>query len=147
MPTHVGHLIRRFTGSLSRRPPDTADMRWVRAQLNQGEQQLWDQLSVADQRHAIVLAQRVVERNPVATRAEIAGALLHDVGKLDAGLGTFGRVVATVVGPRTDRFRRYHDHERLGAAMVAQAGSEPLTVSLVLRIGPGSAALKDADDI
>ncbi|MEI6496342.1 MAG: hypothetical protein WCO88_06695 [Actinomycetota bacterium] len=146
-PNHVGHLIRRFTGSLSRRPPDAGDTRWVAAQLTSGELALWVRLSAADQRHSILVARRFIERYPIATRPEIAGALLHDVGKLDAGLGTFGRVVATVVGPRTDRFRRYHDHESLGAAMLAQAESEPLTVSLVLRIGPGSAALEDADDI
>ena len=38
-------------------------------------------------------------------RDEMAAALLHDVGKVECGLGTFGRVAATVVGPRTQRFR------------------------------------------
>ena len=58
-------------------------------------------------------------------RAEMAGALLHDVGKVQSGLGTWGRVAATVVGPRTRRFRQYHDHEQIGASMAAQAGIRP----------------------
>ena len=147
MSNHVGHLIRRFTGSLSRRPPDEADTQWVTTQLTLGEQALWVRLSVADQRHSVLVARRFVDRYPVATRAEIAGALLHDVGKLDAGLGTFGRVIATVVGPRTERFRRYHDHERIGAAMLSHGDSEPATVALVLRTGAGATALNDADEI
>jgi hypothetical protein len=77
----------------------------------------------------------------------VAGALLHDVGKQVAALGTFTRVVATVVGPRTDRFRQYHDHEPLGAAMLADTGSDPGTVELVLCRGPWAATLRAADDI
>ena len=61
-----------------------------------------------------------LDRRPAADRAEVAGALLHDVGKVEAGLGTFGRVVATVVGPRTERFRTYHDHEAIGARLAAR---------------------------
>ena len=57
----------------------------------------------------------------------MAGALLHDVGKLESGLGTLARVVATIVGPRTARFRRYHDHERIGADLLVAAGSTPVT--------------------
>ena len=80
-------------------------------------------MTVQDRRHSILVARRFVEFAPEASRAEVAAALLHDVGKLASGLGTFARVVATVVGPRTDRFRPYHDHERLGAEMLAAAGS------------------------
>ena len=84
---------------------------------------------------------------PDAARAEIAGALLHDVGKVEAGLGTFGRVAATVVGPRTARFRRYHDHEAIGARLAAAAGSDPVTVALIEGQGPAADALRAADDV
>ncbi len=77
----------------------------------------------------------------------MAGALLHDIGKLDSGLGTFGRVVATVVGPRTDRFRRYHDHERIGADLLAAAGSSAATLELVQGRGRAAAALAEADHV
>jgi hypothetical protein len=112
---------------------------------------LWRQLSNVDRRHAILVARRYAALRPDAARAEMAGALLHDIGKLDAGLGTWMRVAATVVGPRTDRFRRYHDHEHIGAAMLVEAGSDPLTVAMVADSAdvPPSvrAALHTADDI
>jgi hypothetical protein len=41
-----------------------------------------------------LIARRFVERPPDATRDEIAGALLHDVRKITAGLGTVGGVFA-----------------------------------------------------
>ena len=81
------------------------------------------------------------------TRDEMAGALLHDIGKLDSDLGTAGRVVATVVGPRTARFRRYHDHERIGADMLKVAGSSPVTVDLVGRARSGSGRSPKPTDI
>ena len=73
--------------------------------------------------------------------------MLHDVGKQQSQLGTFGRVVATMVGRRGERFRAYHDHEALGAAMLAVLGSDPATVELVLGRGPAADALRRADDI
>ena len=73
--------------------------------LAPGERELWSRMSNADRRHAIEVARRFVGRRPDATRPEMAGALLHDVGKVEADLGTFGRVVATVVGPRGRRLR------------------------------------------
>jgi hypothetical protein len=85
---------------------------------------------------------------PEATRAQGAAALLHDLGKVQSGLGWFGRIVATVVGPRTKRFSLYHQHEELGAGMLWGV-SEAETVALVR--GEGSvivvAALLEADNI
>ena len=52
-----------------------------------------------DRRHSAAVARRV-ERSlgERATRPVLAAALLHDVGKLDAHLRTYGRVVATLAG-------------------------------------------------
>lgn len=141
-----GHLARRFVRSLSRRPPDAAAAAWARSWLGPQEQSLWDGMSPADQRHSIEVASRFTDRRPAATRAEIAGALLHDVGKAASGLGTFGRVLATVVGPRTARLRRYHDHEAIGAEMAAAAASDPVTVALIRGEGSAAADLETADD-
>ena len=138
--TELRHLARRFVGSLSRRPPPAADLEWVTGQLSEAERTLWLQFGAPDQRHSIEVARRFVELRPDATREEIAGALLHDIGKLDSGLGTIRRVVATVVGPRTDRFRRYHDHERIGGEWLASLGSDPVTVALVAGTAETSAA-------
>jgi len=141
----VWHLAARFFTSLSPTPPSVETELWVDEQLLPGERQLWVQLSNQDRRHSAAVARRFVEVRPDATRAEIAGAILHDVGKIECGLGTFGRVVATVVGPRTRSFRAYHDHEAIGADMARRTGSDPATVDLIAQRGPAFGAL-DASD-
>jgi hypothetical protein len=108
---------------------------------------LWSAMAVQDRRHSLVVARRFVDRAPDAVGPEVAGALLHDVGKQVAALGTLERVVATVVGPRTERFRAYHDHERLGAELLLGAGSDERTVDLVLGRGRLAATLRWADDV
>jgi 3'-5' exoribonuclease len=77
----------------------------------------------------------------------VAGALLHDIGKVESRLGTFGRVAATIVGPRTDRFRLYHAHEMIGAQMLRRAGSSADTIELVEGGGAAASDLRAADDI
>ena len=142
----TGHLARRWATSLSRREPAEVDTAWAESHLLNGELQLWRRLGAPDRRHAIVVARRFASM-ATWTRDEIAGALLHDIGKLDSPLGTTGRVVATVVGPRTARFRRYHDHERIGAEMLVAAGSSPTTIELVRGHGPAATALANADHV
>ncbi len=138
------HLVRRFFGSLSPRPLAPADDRWARGQLTAGEERLWDRLSAPDRKHAAGVAREAHRLlGPDATRPVLAAALLHDVGKLDSGLGTFGRVAATVVvavlgRPRVTgwsdapglrgRFGRYASHPQRGAGLLAEAGADPLTV-------------------
>lgn len=148
-PAHLAHLVRRFAGSVSDRPPTVADEVWADDHLNPGERRLWTRLGNADRRHALAVARRFVELRPNATRAEVAGVLLHDVGKLVSGLSVGGRVAATVAGPRTKRWRAYHDHEALGAELCARAGSDPVTVDLVAGRGPAEplATLRAADDL
>ncbi len=144
---HVAHLARRFAGSLSSAPPPAADDAWATSFMTGPEAALWHRLSNADRRHAVAVARRFADRRPLASREEMAAACLHDVGKLDAGLGTFGRVIATVVGPRTARFRTYHDHEEIGARWLAERGSSPVTVALVRREGEAAPDLDWADDV
>jgi hypothetical protein len=142
----VVHLVRRFVGSLSTEPPASGDLAWVRTHLLPAEWAMWERFGPADQRHTIAVARRFVERRPDAPRPEVAGALLHDIGKINSELGTVGRVIATVVGPRTDRFRRYHDHESIGAEWCEEAGSDPVTIALVRGEGPAADDLRAADD-
>jgi hypothetical protein len=143
---HAAHLATRFFGSLSSAPPPPADEAWVRTQLLPVERAMWARQTVADRRHCIGVARRFVALRPDAPRSAVAGALLHDVGKLDARLGTFGRVVARLIGGRTDRLRRYLDHERIGAEWLAEAGADPVTVELVAGHGPWFPALMAADN-
>lgn len=139
------HLAARFFTSLSPRPPGVADEVWAEDHLRPAEVALWRRMTNQDRRHSITVARRFVAARPAATRAEVAGALLHDVGKVECGLGTFGRVAASVVGARTEAFRRYHDHEHIGAVLAAAAGSDPDTVDLIDETGPAYETLRQCD--
>lgn len=143
--TKPHHLAARFFWSLSSRPPRAEDEAWAEGLLLPGEVALWRRMSNQDRRHSTKVARRFVAARPTATRAEIAGALLHDVGKIECELGTWGRVVASIVGSRTERFRRYHDHEHIGAVLAAGAGSEPATVELIDERGPAYETLTACD--
>ncbi|HEY5876550.1 MAG TPA: hypothetical protein VIT64_14690 [Ilumatobacteraceae bacterium] len=156
----AGHLVRRFAGSLSRRPPSPDDCAWAMGSLLPGEADLWGQLSVQDQRHSIEVAHRFVAGSALLPgRAEVAAALLHDIGKIDSGLGTFGRVAATLWGALggaraergSGRIGRYLRHEAIGAELLVEVGSEARTLELVAgRADPADpvvAALARADQI
>jgi predicted HD phosphohydrolase len=88
-------------------------------------------MSTADQRHAYGVARRVVETlEDNATRPVVAAALLHDIGKIESGLGTFGRSAATVlanVGLKPASVVRYRAHNEIGRRLLQAAGSEALT--------------------
>lgn len=169
-----GHLVKRFFGMLVPVGPRRGHEEWARAQLLPSEQELWLLMSRADRRHAAAVARRVqtalAER---ATRPVLAAALLHDVGKTDAHLGVYGRVVATLsckavhrdpdvikAWTRTRGFTRrvglYLQHPKLGGDMLGLAGSDPLTEAWAREhhLPPDEwtvpddigMALKDADD-
>ncbi len=125
------------------------ERQWVQSVLSPSEFDVWNKMMVQDRRHSVMVGRRFVKYRPTATQSEIAGALLHDVGKSVARLGTVGRVIATLVGPRTNRFRQYHDHESIGATMLRSIGSDELTISMVEGscVGELRQALNRADDI
>ena len=138
-----GHLARRFFGSLRPGGPKAAEDEWARAQLLPSEVALWRRMSNPDRRHAAAVA-RDVERSlgHEATRPILAAALLHDVGKIESGLRTYGRVIATLCGMMlgreqakvwtrgrgfTRRVGLYLLHPDLGGDLLGMAGSDPLT--------------------
>lgn len=130
------HLARRFFGSLSGAEPTAEDEAWARAQLLPGEQALWSRMSAADRRHAAGVARAVAtDLGPAASRPVLAAALLHDSGKVVSGYGTFARVLATLVGlvrgreAPGGRIGAYLRHPHHGAELLAEAGSDPLTVT------------------
>ncbi len=141
----AGHLLKRFATSVVPVGPRRRDEAWALEQLLPGEQELWRRMSRVDRRHAVGVARRVERALGVeAGRPVLAAALLHDVGKVDAGLGTYGRVIATVSGKVAGRayapawsesggFTRkvglYLRHDELGAELLELAGSDPLTVA------------------
>lgn len=124
------HLMKRAVSSLLQTPPTPQDIAFVSQVLNIAEFAVWSDMQYRDQRHSIVVLRRFDVMALTAVTAERAAALLHDVGKNISKLGFVSRVIATVVGPRGQRFISYHDHERLGAELLSSI-SEPRTVALV----------------
>ena len=167
-----GHLAKRFFGSLMPVGPSKPDRAWALECLLAGEQEVWQKMSAVDRRHAVGVARRV-ERSlgAEATRPVLAAALLHDCGKTVSGLGTYGRVIATLSAKAVGRdvavlwsdtrgFTRnvglYLDHPSLGADLLGMAGSAPITIAWAAEhhlpeemwtVPPAiGAALKAADD-
>lgn len=126
-PAALIHLARRFFGSLGPGGPPPADEAWVRTVLVPGEVALWERMSGPDRRHAVGVARQVP--------AELApAALLHDVGKVVSGLGTFARVGATLLGLLGrdrwgGRVGQYLRHPDLGSQLLAGTGSDAITVA------------------
>jgi hypothetical protein len=139
------HLARRFFGSLRPGGPSRRDLEWVRSVLTPAELTLWRRMYGPDRRHSVQVARDVELRlGHEATHPVLAAALLHDIGKLDAGLRTLGRVVATLTiktagRVEVERWTRsrglhrrialYAQHPELGAQRLTLAGSDPLTVA------------------
>jgi HD domain-containing protein len=135
------HLARRFVGSLSPAAPSPNDDAWARRVLGARQHALWARMPNHDRRHSVAVARRV-ERSLAGTEYAgddrwLAAALLHDVGKLDARLGVFGRVGATLAGAAaghdmapvwsekrgiTRRVGLYLRHPELGAEHIRVAG-------------------------
>jgi hypothetical protein len=169
-----GHLVKRFVATALPLGPKASEDAWARDQLLPDEVALWSRMSRADRRHAAAVARRVqVALREEATRPVLAAALLHDVGKIEAGFGAYRRTVATLSAiairhdpevirawTRTTGFTRrvglYLQHPKLGGDLLGMAGSDPLTEAwarqhhlpesewtVPLALGR---ALKDADD-
>ncbi|MBK5287959.1 MAG: hypothetical protein JJE46_05765 [Acidimicrobiia bacterium] len=140
----IGHYVRRFFTSLSRRPPTDADERWVESIVSSEELLLFRRLSNTDRRHLVHSARMVERLDPSIDPIWVRAAVLHDVGKYSAHLGVFGRVVATVLATvlgasRMDawatrsgwrgRIGRYQRHGEIGAAEIrASHGPEEAAV-------------------
>lgn len=131
-------LARRFFASVFARDLTPDEEAWVALVLLPGELDVWNRQPVYDRRHTLGVARRVeAALGPASEPRWLAAALLHDVGKVDAGLGIPGRVVATLVmavvgrarvrswagapGLR-GRFGRYADHGDIGARLVRETG-------------------------
>jgi hypothetical protein len=139
----VAHLTTRFFGSITSRALPAADVAFVRATLTPDEFAIWERFGRADRAESVRVARRALEvlGDGAAGAVWIGAALLHDAGKVDAGLGTFGRAGATVVATfagheRTRRWAReaqgarwqigrYVAHDDLGAAVLRAGGSRP----------------------
>lgn len=152
MSLRPAHRARRFVRSVAARAPGAPDTAWAHSFLTPTEQRLFDRMPVVDRAHSVGVARGVAanldrvgltEADPEA-RWVLAAALTHDVGKSAAGLGTYGRVVATVseaVGGAsmgrvwadkrgmTRKVGLYLQYPQLGAEMLAVAGSDERVVA------------------
>lgn len=139
--SRAAHLTRRFLGALRPGGPAPVDVAWVETVLDPGELALWVRMAAHDRRHSVGVARRVeatLAATPEAGEPRwLAAALLHDVGKLDAELGVFGRVGATLAGGAaghqwadvwstrrglTRKVGLYLRHPELGATRIRVAG-------------------------
>lgn len=152
-----GHHAKRFVTSLVPGGPTVEAEAWVLSVLSEAEVVLWRRMSGADRRHAVGVAHRVeAALGERATAPVLAAALLHDVGKVESGLRTLGRVAATVSPWLTPRMRTYRRHPEIGAGLLELAAADPLTVAWAREhhLPPDrwtvpadlAAALKAADD-
>jgi hypothetical protein len=148
------HLAKRFFGALGRAPIGESQIELVQATLLDSEFALWSAMMPMDKKHSIKVMSRFMQIYPQATAAQVRASLLHDVGKLESNLSVFARVLATIVGERGSRFAKYHAHEKIGAQMLRQAGSDEETWQLVAgevsdspQLQTVLAALRQADEI
>jgi hypothetical protein len=146
------HRARRFGRSVVARAPEADDTDWAHSFLTPDEQRLFDRMPSVDRSHSIGVARGVaahLDRLGLAAsdddaRWVLVAALTHDVGKSVAGLGTYGRVVATLseaVGGAsmarvwadkrgmTRKVGLYLQYQQLGAEMLAIAGSDERVVA------------------
>lgn len=153
--SHLLHLSRRWWGTVRARPLREDELSWVKERLLDEEFALWTTMDWRDQRHALLVAERfdglrsAAPAAHVPEREVVAAALLHDVGKAESKLSTLERVLVTIVGGRTDRFRSYLEHESLSWELCRRAGSSAITLDLLAGRGDPSVQelLRRADDI
>ena len=129
--TSAVHLAKRFFGALGRAPIGESQIELVQTTLLDSEFALWSAMMPMDKKHSIKVMSRFMQIYPQATATQVRASLLHDVGKLESNLSVFERVLATIVGERGSRFAKYHAHEKIGAQMLRQAGSDEETWQLV----------------
>jgi hypothetical protein len=123
-----------------------------------------------DRSHTIAVARSVQDQLDAPTPTVLAAALLHDIGKTEASLGTAGRVIATLLdmalGDKIQRLEgrrgflgelgRYSTYPEKGAELLRGVNSEPMVVAWAAlhherpdrwTIDPQlGAVLRDADD-
>jgi hypothetical protein len=154
----AAHLAGRFFTALWPGGPSAEGEAWAKAMLLPGEELLWERMSGPDRRHGVAVARRAIKAleggaAPVP-REVAAAALLHDVGKIEARLGTFARVAVTLAAMAAGRRRLvragqtkgdqrpgrvdgsrgwrqraavYLSHDQVGALLLREAGSDDFT--------------------
>lgn len=152
MSLRPAHRARRLVATLRSSPPTPDDLDWVAGWLTERELRLFERMPAVDQSHSLGVARGVaahldrvgLDADDAESRWIVAAALTHDVGKSVAGLGTYGRIMATLseaVGGAsmakvwadrrgmTRRIGLYLQYPTLGAELLAVAGSDHRVVA------------------
>ena len=148
--------VRRFFKAL-RAKMTAADRHFVEEYLTERERLLFYRQRVADQRHGVDAARFLLAKTEAVVWPDqtplVKAALLHDVGKSRVSLPLWGRPAAVLLkafapglyrdssvrgeaadAPRLCQYVYLHRfHPRIGAEMLAAAGTEPEVVDLVRR--------------
>jgi putative nucleotidyltransferase with HDIG domain len=140
------HLTLRFVGSLWPFAPSAKQVAWAESLLQPGEASVWRRMPRTDRRESIAVARRVAAELSAANGASddvLAAALLHDVGKSEARLGTVGRALATLAGATAGhgmarawqqqggvrrRYGLYLRHADVGAGMLQMADARRVAI-------------------
>lgn len=146
---NLAHLARRFFGSIRARRPDPADQALIAKLLTSAESEVFWSQPVPDMAHAVRSAGAVQRLEPDRDDLRRA-ALLHDVGKRQAGIGTILRSVATACAlmriPTGGGMARYLRHGEIGARELEELGCEALVVQFARHHhGPRPDHIDEAD--
>ncbi|MGQ9493346.1 MAG: hypothetical protein ACUVR2_06240 [Anaerolineae bacterium] len=145
MTLRLGYRIQQFWTALGlfQTPMAAAEFS---AHLNEAQVTLFQQMSPAEQRHALAVL-HTLQRAGHHEAALAQAALLHDVGKVGGRIKLWHRVTTVLLqaihpallhrlavdDPRSWRYPFYAQlhHAQRGAELVAQAGVHPLVVALI----------------
>jgi hypothetical protein len=156
------YRLRQFFHYWKDSPPAPAERAEARRLLGPRLAALFERMTPGEQAHSLQVLRVVAAEAGAAPLPAglLQAALLHDVGKTRAPLGLAGRVLVVAAGrwaparwglgePRGWRrpFVTRAQHAAWGAALCAEAGADPLAVTLVRRhqdrLGEAAAAPED----
>ncbi|MGB6058232.1 MAG: HD domain-containing protein [Microthrixaceae bacterium] len=145
------HRAGRFFRSLTAGAPSQQDTVWAENHMNKAERNAFARLGPGDRSHSIGVARKVasnLDQSGIVDAEDrawvVTAALLHDVGKSVAGLGIYGRVIATVCGAlfgdemadqwaeksgMTRKIGLYLKYPELGVDILELAGSDARVVA------------------
>ena len=137
--SELPHLAQRTIWSLRKPTPDPDGEAWLLGLLTPAESLLYRAQASVDKAHSIGCARSVQH---LGDEVAVASAL-HDVGKNAAGLGTPGRVLASLCGLLISeqarswdtrgglrgQIGRYLDHSDRGAKALEEAGASDLAIA------------------